>query len=380
MEGVRYEACHPLRRSRFGTVNFSSHSWTEIANGSGTLEGTVILPRSGAAKQSVLSATTPDGSVIYRKSDAFGYTDGYIVVDREWDARTREIKITALELRTWMYSVLLPPKLDLSGDINYSWTDVDQLTIAEQIVAYAVAGGRYDGRPEIDWVTSYSGKTRDLNLQGMQFKTAGEAIDSMSRRSGGFEWSIVPVQDNVDGLPRWRYQPWFPERGSLLGGFVLRRTPNGGNFWLTQPPTMSSSDRRSRVWTTGSTETPQYAVDSDPGLAGSDVLLREKSTNYSSVVERTTLASHARSERLFYNESLTTLQARVEPDALPIMAYRASDRCRVLYRDDMLDLDLKAARIIQRKVSESAGAVTTVEVVIDVAEDLLPETDAGGTV
>jgi hypothetical protein len=379
MEGFRYFSCHPMARARYGAINFASHSWTEVANGSGVLEGNITLPYDAVARELIEKGTRPDEAVIYRDSDTYGLTDGYIVTSRKWSPSTRTLSIRAAELRAWLYDVMLTPYENMSGDVNYSWSGVDQVAIAQGIVFNGAVYGY--GIPMVDVpYTPNSGKLRDLNCLGTQFKKIGDLLDSMAQRAGGFEWGLIPAVNSGDGLPKWLFKVWYPERGSSVPGLRFFRVLDSGNFSLVDDPELNSASRYARVWTTGSTETNQYAVDIDPGLTGGSMLLREKSSDYSSVTERATLSAHARAERRYYASLLDTIKIRIHPDEFDVMSFRAGDRCRFKYVDEFLAYDLPAARIIERKISESATSSATIELTIDLNDSDLPESDDGGAV
>jgi len=371
---------HPLTRQQLAPpVVIDELSWTEVVAGNGVLTGKIALPRSLVKRDQLRYALEPDSSAIYVKSSEGAYVFGGVVVGQEWDPENGTIAITAVEWRGWLYSVFLGPKLDLTADLLYGWTQKDQLQIAREIVAFATAGGTVDGRPQITLGAELSGKLRDLNIRGLDFKYAGELIDTIAKRSGGFEWTIKAYDDSTDFLPRLQFVTGFPELGGLVGGMLLRRTPNGGNFTLTSPISRSTTAMRTRVWTTGSTETLPFAVDSDPALPGANVMLREKMTAHSTVTERTTLASHARAERLFWGVKTNILSIAVLESTFGITTYPAGSRCRLAYQDQFQNIDLAAVRIIERKVTPRSGA-GLVEMQLDMSDFVLPEVDTGGVV
>lgn len=379
--GYQYISCHPLTNAQLAPpFRMNGVTWTEAVNGNGTFEGTTTLPKNDDAAYQRFSALSPDDAAIYvRNTDTNQYSWGGPIVSRTWKPSTGEVSVTAVEWRSWLFNVFLSPKLDLTADRSYTWTGIDQLQIARDIVAWATLGGTADGRPVIATGSEVSGKLRDLSAVGLEFKYAGELIDTMAKRSGGFEWTIQIDADSHTGLPKLRLVFGYPEIGGLIPGLLFKRTPQGGNITLDSDIEDSVSQRRTRIWTTGSTETLPFAVDSDPDLTLGRTLLRESVTNYSSVIDRTTLSSHARAERAFRAVRTNTLDVSLNENDPASGTYHAGDRGRLVYRDRMTSLDLAAVRIIERKLTpqDAAGRVS---LVLDLADYELPEVDSGGTV
>jgi hypothetical protein len=376
----QYVSCHTLTRAQLAPpLQLVDVEWFDAVNDNTTFSATVTVPDNEDVKTALSLAVEPDQAAIYVKSTSQNsWLWGGPIIDQEWDPATRTIKFTAQDWRSWLFNVFLGPKLNLSGDNTYTWTQVDQLQIAREIVGFALAGGATDGRPAILIGSETSGKLRDLGVKGLDFKYAGELLNTISSRAGGFEW-YVEVTADAAGLPQPKLVLYYPQRGGLLPGLLLKSTPSGGNMRVNESVKRVTTDRRTRIWTTGSTETAQFAVDSDPSFATGFTLLREKQTSYSSVKDRTTLASHARAEREFLNPELNLLSVTVLEGAVPFDSYRAGDRARLIYQDDWYDIDLPAVRIVQRKLKPLSGAGEA-ELLLDLTDLELPEVDAGGAV
>lgn len=370
-----YMSCHPLQRNLLARLTCQKVEWVETVGGNGTLNADISLPRNPAVIAQLRAALEPDEAAFYVRDAEGNYPFGGPIIEADWWSDSRVVKVTAQSWRAWMYNVFLAPKVDLSGDNTYGWTNKDQLQIARELAVKATIGGTADGRPAIAVEgASASGVMRDLNLKGLDFKYVGEALDSIAQRDRGFDWDIL-VRGGSDGLPELAFASYFPERGSLISTILLKNTPGGANFEVKDKIDRSAAERRTRVWTTGSTETPQYAVDSDPELEDGYTLLRETHSNYSTVVERTTLASHARAERSFRSPKLHTLPLQVKMQEVDVTAFSVGDRVRLLYRDEWVTLDLASVRVIERKMmpTEETGLV---DVVLDLNDTELPEIDA----
>lgn len=383
--GFQYLACHALSRQLLAPpLAVSEPKWTEAINSSGTFECKMAIPDTATAIQILREATDPDGDVaIYVVSDDDAYPFAGYLVSRSVDLSEGSISITAVDWRSWLYNVLLPPKIDLTGDLLYDWTGVDQLTIAQQLVGYATAGGITDGRPSIVIGSETSGKQRDLHIKGLDFKYVGALLDTISQRSGGFEWALRAFTD-TDGLPRLRFVLGFPELGSFQTGIVLKSTENQANMSVEQSIESTSADRRTRVWTTGQLlETLPYSVDSDPQLGAATRLLSETVVAYNTVIDRTTLASHARSVRDFLNPVLNFLPITIPEQSLDPKLYSAGDRFRLIYADRFSGmLDLPAVRMVERTVTPTVTPTAGAGVVsakLDLTDYQMPDVDEGVT-
>lgn len=378
--GVTYQylSCHPVSRTQLApALNLSSVQWIETRNGNGSLTATITLPDNPQARSQLRPALEPDEAAVYVRASNGTYPFGGVIVEQELDWSKGVGSIVVQEWRAWLYSTFLRPKTDLSDDVIYSWTAKDQLQIARDIVSYATAGGAGDGCPQISFGTLLSGKLRDLNVKGTQFKYAGELLDSLAQRDNGFEWGI-DIVDGADRLPSLRLALDYPERGGKIDGLIFMQTQSAANIRPVGQIRRSSAERATRQWTTGAAENnaSAFAVDSDPALPDGYTLLRERVSSYNSVTDRTTLASHAVSEREFRNPKINVLDVEVTlTSPMDINSYRAGDRGRLVLRNGWYDVDLPSVRILSREINPLAGKVV---LSLDLEDYELPEADTEG--
>lgn len=376
MSHYRFFSYHALTRQPLGPpMKFSSVKWTETTNGNGTMSATLPFPQDPTRRSTIKTETEPDAAAIYCYSKNGTYDWGGVVTARKWNHKKRQVEIVVTEWRAWLFNVYLPPKSDLTGDNSYSWTAQDQLKIAREIIGYAKAE---PGSPTIEVDTDQvSGKLRDLNVVGLNFKKAGELLDTISQRDGGFEWTLQVEPHPIDGYPRLRLKTYYPERGGNTG-ILLRRTPEGGNILDYGDLEETSYNRWTRVWATGEGQPPEtpFSQDSDPLLSSGYVLRRESMTNWSRVTDRTTLASHARSQRRFYGQKHTGLSVSVLFEKLDPTTYMVGDRVRLVLKDDMFDFDLPSVRIVSREVVPDRQ----VNMLLMLSDAEPPEVDTGGVV
>lgn len=384
MSRYRFIACHPITRAKIATLRPTNPKWSWAVNGSGAFTADFALPKNADLVSILRMALEPWQSAIYVQNQAGRYPWGGPVIAQSWSPAKETVSVTVIEWRTWFEALLMTPKLDMTGDLTYSWNQIDQLSIARQIAQLMTAGGAADGRPPMSVGTEVSGKLRDLVISGLDFVTAGEGVDRMATRSGGFEWSIESRPDSSDGLPRLYFAPYYPQQGGLVAGLAFKRTDRGANNLIDYGPVeRNASNKRVRQWTTGAGTAPDivYAVDSDPAIVLNKLLMKEAVENFSSVIERTTLASHARALRLFYASGKQLLTVKTTLDRPDVDSYGSGDRGSLRLEDPWLNgdsaYDLPAVRIIQKEIDYQKGEVT---LTLDLDDFELPEVDTAGSV
>lgn len=379
----QYTPYHPLSRLQLApALEVINPVWTEVVNGSGTLTGSVAVPFDSQQRKQILAAVEPDESWIVVSTNNGRYPWNGFVVDQEWHSDEGQMHFTAQESRGYLDSVFFRPMLDMTHDIVYTWINTDQLTMAQYMVQYAMLppgeASYTAGMPTIAYGTETSGKNRDFTAWGLDFRSLEDCLNSISSRDNGFEWTLG-IRFTPDNLPILYLELGYPVLGGTVTG-QLKRTDQGGNVVKLDPVKRSTKDRRSRQWTTGAGQPPDqpFAQDSDPSLSlSSGPLLREAKTNFNSVIDRSTLASHARSLRNYYSPKATQAVVTVGLDDPDVRNYHAGDRVPFRYKDRVYDFDLPAVRIVQRKVEPTAGKVT---LTLDLNDFKLPEVDTGGAV
>jgi hypothetical protein len=376
----RYTAYHPLTRAQLApTLHVRNPVWTEIANGNGALTGSVAVPPDNdQLKSQILAALEPDESTILVSSFDGKYPFVGIVTDQTWDPSAGEMQFKCDDWRSWLYSTYLGPNPDMTADYLYGYQDNDQLWIAQSAVNLATDIGRFGGQPIITTDAQTSGRLRDLNFVGLNFKTAGQVIDSVAQRDDGFEWRLEAYIAN-DGLPALKLTTGYPFLGSQVTTGRLKRTDAGGNIVKMDPINRNTKDRITREWATGTGQPPDqhFAQDTDPAIGQGYTLLREHESNYNTVIDRSTLSSHARSVRQFYSGKAHFFKVTVGLDDPPVTTYGAYDRIALRYQDLVYDLDLPSVRIVQREVRPQDS---TVILTLDINDYTLPELDPAGGV
>lgn len=379
MAMFQYVAYHPVQRTPLGRLTVREPNWVETIGGNTTFTGKVTIPPNEARISQLREALEPDNSAVYVKGRGAGrWSWGGVIVNQQWNSDNNEISFTATDWRSWLYSVMATPKIDLSADNVYAYNQVEQLTIARSLVALATAGGAADGRPTITLGSNVTTRLRDLNFRGTDFRAIGALIDSMAQRDDGFDWDIG-IRSNSAGVPVPSFDCYYPQRGGVITGLLFS---TASNIIQVEDLQRDTTNRRSRVWATGegpSAESLPYVQDDDADLPLGFTLMREVQQNYNGVIELPTLADHARALRLYLSAKTNLFKFAVrlaEPD---YFGYAVGDRCRLRVKDSWYDIDLDNVRIVERNVrpDENGGIAW---LTVDLNDNVLPDTDPEGAV
>jgi hypothetical protein len=327
--------------------------------------------------------TMPDQMALYVFDDDMGqYLFGGPIFARPWNRSTRRLNIQAQGWKAWMYQKLCGMNRGTNpvSDTTFAFTNTDQFTIAQSLVNTVVNGQA--GCPAVVVSSELSGVLRDLNFHGSDQKYLADQIDSMANRDNGFEWQILVEPDGtIAGRPRLRFQPSYPGRGGLNNQvLLLHQEATGGNILEITDPEESSADRRSRVWGLGAGQPPDQIVawDEDPGVTADLYLLRETVTTYNSVTNISTLADHARAERIYRSNTLQQVTVSVGLSDPLYSSYASGDRVRLLVQDEWIDWDFSAVRVIDKTYSLGNSGDSPkpdmVKVLLDLNDTEPPET------
>lgn len=353
-------------------------SWNWTLGGNGQLTGKITVPAEAVPRAKLRLATNPWQSAIYvKKTSDNSYPWGGPVVKRRWNRRNNQITITCIEWRAWPYMLILEPWNVGNLDRWFEYMNQDQLETARELFQYTLAFGPDSGCPPIDFDNAQtSGKLRDLTFWGSTMQRAGNLIDSMANRDGGFEWTLAAKPHPTTGHPRLHFYNFYPQRGGIVPGLHFKSTADGSNC---DPGDVEedASQQFNRVWTTGAGQPPDMAFGWDM-YNTSGTLRLDTSAAFPTVLERPTLMSHARRIRRFYAEGIQTLPishnwAQIDPDR-----YGVGDRARLTIKDRWTDIDLTEVRVISKEVNN--GGAGSVKLVMDLTDDVLPEVDPGGAI
>lgn len=371
MVAYSYYVYNPLTSEFIAQLDIKSPSWIEAVNISGSFTGQVVVPAGGRAG---LEAATMPGMLLYIRTDLGVVPWSGFIRGRKWNSTSSTLTITAVEWRAYFSRLLLAPKTDLTSDNIYTYANMDQLLIAQQLVDLVTDEGVGAGVPFVQTSYAVSGVNRDLLVNGTKFRTLATWLDSMANRDNGFEWDVYTKI--VDDAPELNFRTFYPQRGTVIEGLEFHYG-DGGNILRFEDPEENNDQQVSRQWAVGQgpdADSLPYAVDQDPALADQETLRLDAATSYQDTSDLATLASHARAEREFYEQRLTLFQFTVTLEDPYIYGYYQGDRCRLVVQDRWLDIDVDSVRILQREIKpEEEGGVAVLTV--DLSDLTLPDVD-----
>jgi hypothetical protein len=375
----QFDVYHPVNRHFVGRLTVREAQWSELVNGGGTLSGKVTVPDSPAAIANIRACTAPHAAAIYALPGNGSISFGGPIVSRAWDDETNTIQFTAIDWKTWTYQVLVGPALDGTSALAVSYVNQDTLLIARALISRVRLQGVGQGIPQLEAGTNSSGVNIDYLATGIDFKSLGQHLDALGDlANGGFEWDVDAYIAN-DGAPTPRVQFYRPQRGGVIPGLTFSKTVQGGNILAMDNFEEDATGVYRRVWTVGegpNAESTPWASDTDPFLPVSNALRTDVVTKYSGAPTRAQLASYARNERLYRGVVLRALTFRVRLATPDWSTYGKGDRCRVIIKDRLLDIDVSNCRIMSREISADSN---TAKITVNLSDLTLPEVDEGGS-
>lgn len=381
MARYTYRFYNALTGEYIGELEMHGVTFNRPVRGTGSLSGSVVIdPLNVDLARSCLDFRL---SMLVVYKDDVPYWPGFCT-KRGWKSKDSALDVEFAKARSILNTAFLRPQFGYNEsfqltllDTPYSWTQIEQQRIVRDIVAFATSGE--SGMPQIRVSADSSPILRDYHTTGMGFKYAGEVMDTISARSEGFDWDIEVREATVGEGVELYLATWYPERSTGVNNLYLEFDPDGdGNILDFGDVEESAEQFSSRVYATGEGTPPSQpiAVDSDPQALLGYMLLRERMTNWSSVVEISTLSSHARAERAALGVPVDILNLRVKPELLQT-SFDSGDRTRLKIRDLWLDMDLPRARIVDVSIAPfDRGQGEAVGVAVDLSDLTLPEEES----
>jgi hypothetical protein len=378
----RFLSCHATKRTLLHpNLQLDSPSWSWTVRGNGTFAARIAVPEDKDLVDRLKGATEPLVAAVYVQDRNNEYPWGGPVIKRTWLPGKSSIAITCMEWRAWLFSIQYLPSA--TQDFLFSASPAsgqEQLALARALVFAATGGGGANGCPPYTTDSNVSTKLRELNFYTTQSKKIGELLDTMSSRDNGFEWTFLSRRDAADGLPRLHLSLAWPEASSFRSTLKFKATSGGSNF-KPDAVDLDASAAVNSFLATGSGTPPDmlFAYDSDAyDISTNSVLRIDGAGSYNTVVDRATLASHARRAILFFREGVQTISGshtfgEIDPDA-----YNVGDRVPLLVADRWDRLELPAVRVTEKTVDLSGAG--SVKFRLDLSDATLPEVDAGGAI
>ena len=379
MARYTYRFYNALSKEYIGELEMHNVTFNRPVRGTGSLSGSVVVdPMNVDLVRSCLDFRL---SMLVVYKDDVPYWAGFIT-KRNWKSKDSTLDVEVAKARSILNTAFLRPQFGYNElfqltllDTPYSWTQIEQQRIVREIVTFAQ--NNEPGMPKILLNNNDTSPIpRDYHTTGMAFKYAGEVMDSISSRSEGFDWDVEVREATVGEGVELYLATWYPERSTGVNNLYLEFDPDGDGSILDFGDVEESAEQYApRVYATGEGTPPSQptAVDTDPEALLGYRILRERMTNYSSVVEIATLASHARAERAALGVPVDILNLRIKPELLQT-SFDSGDRARLKIRDLWLDMDLPRVRIVDTSIAPfDRGQGEAVGVAVDLSDLTLPE-------
>lgn len=337
--------------------------------------------------------TTPEVCGVVVSDDTNRVVWCGIIRGRPWKPRSGALELSVEEIRGWFYSAALRPGsavLDTNGD--YITTSLLQSTVAWYFALIALSDGSTvdaNGFPSTTRPGAllvnvgqmpYIPTEPTRSLVGRRGDKVGDLLDTLSRFDGSVEWWLDTTFDNFDA-PRtvaWTFRT-STERKSRLNPIRLFSKASGANIVYDSWPEDSSA-YASSVTALGEGTPPDQlaATDVDPAIASGGALLREVTSGpYSGVVDTSTLFDLARTERVARADSSLSVQLTVDLTQIPPASFTVGDRAYVRIVDEWLDVEIEAARIIDRQLLGGASKPLQATITLNLANAQIPDSSVG---
>jgi len=216
-----------------------------------------------------------------------------------------------------------------------TWWGADQVSIAQQLVGWAI--GDSGGDIGVTVESSTSGVARDRNYWNYELKPVGEAIEQLAACDNGFDFAVDAAWDPATGALVKTFRTHYPRRGRSYSqtGHVFEVGRNVVDWtWPTDGASMAN-----RVWAVGRGDgsSSMLAVSSDvyqiQSLAsgGPGYPLLEDTLFRTDVSVQASLDALALAKRKAVATPITLPEVTVRADLDPVFgSYITGDSCRFI--------------------------------------------------
>lgn len=323
MADYRFLAVDLLSHTQLADLPLSGAQYGQVLNQAGECGGTLTLPSDFTHAKILVDATIPLRRAVYVERDGVLVWGGPIWARNMTDPQTVTIK--ALEWWSLFARRLI--------STTKTYTNIDQLFIARQLVDYAQS--KYGGALGIDVDSTVSAVYRDRTYESSDFKPVGEAVSQLAAVDDGFDFAIDVAWDYSTSPPSIQrtFRTYYPQRGrtGAATGLVWELGRNVSKIGWPEDGTNASNSVR----ILGATVNDQLMTSSSVVGLRTDILnqgypLLEQSLSMTDINVQATLDAHAIAE----------VNARAVPVVLPpvtvngnldpqIGSYITGDECRL---------------------------------------------------
>jgi hypothetical protein len=392
-----------LSQNVLGTVNLSGVTFNSPVNTAGTFTGTFTLERTGNPVLDVAEADfaqlafCPDQTLIHCIwPETNAIVASYLLISANWDPSQNQLALNGTQMSAWL-SECYPENMTLP----YSPTNVDQFTVAQELINQLVQMGPGNGIPPIYTGNALSGITTTLSVTSSYQQDLNSLITQVSQNYDGFDWDIHAVW-GTKNVPELALGLYFPEKSSGVPGsgidLFFYSTKHGSNLTGYWPWPCDASYRYNEIIMTATNTAGQdFTATWLDGRFGASAITPQETggetvgfTNTFTPLRRTYVGS-----AITNNYSANTLGALSavmgtswsQSDGAPVIthipsnpsigSYNVGDRCRIAISDPYLDFDITNVRIVDRAITdEDPNTVASVAVTLDLTDTNNPADNA----
>lgn len=377
-----YPVHNPLSRQFITRLPLSSVTFNDPLNTPGTLSGQLQL--GSHISRDVVDAATQETQAIYAQDQDTGdLVWGGLITGRDWDPVNAILTITAQQA-SWYYTRAIAYGGLPQGQVH-TWTDIDQFRIVQDIISNNRAN---NGALQVQLPGSVtSGVTRRLTIDPSGGQTVADAINTLAVLDQGFDWKILP-RVATDGLPEF-YLAMYSPRYDDVPRYLLSATLDGGTIasYGTVSADYSNIATSVQVLGLGAAPYQMHGDAADPNIGfhadGSPgKLLLTRTDTYGSIADQATLTSYAQQILAAASETTATLPVTINTGGTGDLNWRdivTGSRQRLRIKDQLLDWDLPAVRIIDRAYTDATRTEpATIALTLDLADYEVPVEDTTG--
>jgi hypothetical protein len=283
-----------------GEMPLVSVSYNKKLNGCGVFSGT--LPLSSKFVGDGYDLTTPAiRAVNIMRGDNPVY--GGIIWTRDYDSEARTVKIQGSDWWSYFNARFILPVLSGAAftDSTYVaglstvYASVEQNQIMRNLIT--LAQSHTGGNIQIDVAsdTSTSNIPRNRSYYGYKLTRVGDALAEICNDINGPDLAFDVAATDSQGRPRRVLRLGTPRLGTQ--GSAHRLDLGGNLLSFRWPSDASKMDTRAFATTDGTAEGTPIAAYEDTSMYPLSWPLQESSTNYSNIVDMSTLFGHAQSDQ-----------------------------------------------------------------------------------
>jgi hypothetical protein len=311
--------------------------YTERLNDIGELSANLDLSARTASGRSLadayVSASAPRRTRLFVERDGVLVWSGIIWRRRRALGSDGVVQLQALD----DFSYFARRKLTVSR----SYTGVDQLAVARDLISWAQSQPAGDVRIELRSETSGVLLTRTPIAWGYEYRNIADLLTELAAADNGFDFAFRPAYDSL-GHPTVTLELYYPRRGrtATSSNLVFFNASNSGGNLIDWDLDESGLDSATSVYGIGAGEGESMvqAVATRTELLDAGYPMTEAVASYKTITDGATLVGLTIADVAGRSADQRTWSIVVDPDdiSVPFGTWTVGDDARVVIDDDPL--------------------------------------------